>query len=115
MTTITEVRISELQRKFDAKLREVKSLKESISAMRQKAYFDRKYTTPKDYHNTVIAHGNAVNELEKLQREVNKSKMTIKAANEPFNIRFIRSARQILDEKTFENIVAAADLLAHRQ
>ena len=100
---------AEMQRLFDAKLRDVKRLKAEISGMRQKAYFDRKFTDAKAYHNTEMAHRTAVNELERLRIALNTSNAAAKVANEPFNIRFIRAARQILDQATFENIVATAE------
>lgn len=101
---------AEIQRRYDEKLREVKRLKTAISAMKQKAYFDRKYTNVKIYTDTLHAHKNAVKTLLALQSELNKSKAENKAANEPFNIRFIRAARQILDNATFEQIEIAAEL-----
>ncbi len=111
MSQLAERLNTETQRKFDAKLREVRRLKGEISAMRQKAYFDRKFTNVKDYHDTVISHGNAVKELALLQTELNKITAANRVASEPFNIRFLRSARQILDPGTFDKIAAAAELM----
>ena len=100
---------AEIQRLFEVKLREVKRLKAEISAMRQKAYFDRKFAHPKDYHGTEMAHRTAVVELKQLRIELNQCNAATKVANEPFNIRFIRAARLILDPATFEQVAAAAE------
>lgn len=100
---------AEINRLFDVKLREVKRLKAEISGMRQKAYFDRQFANVKDYHNTEMAHRAAVLELERLRSAVNKCNAAAKVANEPFNIRFIRAARQILDPTTFAQVAAAAE------
>lgn len=102
---------AEIQRRYEEKRSEVSRLKTAISAMKQKAYFDRKYTNVKIYTDTLLAHKNAVKTLCALESELNKSKAANKVANEPFNIRFIRAARQILDNATFEKIKIMAELM----